>query len=37
MNRSLGKLLIVCLMCMAGIGIVGAQELKMSYYPGFPK
>jgi raffinose/stachyose/melibiose transport system substrate-binding protein len=32
MNRSIGKFFVVCLMCMVAIGVVGAQELKMSYY-----
>jgi len=32
MNRSIGKFLVAGLMFMVAIGIVGAQELKMSYY-----
>ena len=32
MNRTLGKFFVFCLMCMVAIGVIGAQELKMSYY-----
>jgi raffinose/stachyose/melibiose transport system substrate-binding protein len=32
MNRSIGKSFIACLVFLVAIGIVGAQELKMSYY-----
>jgi raffinose/stachyose/melibiose transport system substrate-binding protein len=32
MNRSLSKFLIVCLMCGVAVGLVGAQQLTMSFY-----
>jgi raffinose/stachyose/melibiose transport system substrate-binding protein len=32
MNRSLGKFFVVCLMCVVAIGVVGAQQLTMSFY-----